>query len=217
MIRNKAALISSIVILGLCTYLFFPFPNNEMLNARSTFMSFPIRNQDGYVLFGIIGSILFIIAIILVIYGMKKYHFRTVVIVLILYSILPNVLITMYQETVANGIKAISYDGNGNCNFENVSKDQLNGECNLILQNHSNKTVTFELEFIDSGFMEDDVRMESLMNTAGPYMITIGANQKKSIHLKELLDLSNVPNHIHSGESSNVHFKIMDGETARTL
>ena len=49
MIRSKVALISSVVILCICMYLYFPFPNNVMLEARSTFMSFPIRNQDGYV------------------------------------------------------------------------------------------------------------------------------------------------------------------------
>jgi hypothetical protein len=43
-IRSKVALICSIIILGICMYLFFPFPNNVMLDVRSTFMSFPIRN-----------------------------------------------------------------------------------------------------------------------------------------------------------------------------
>jgi hypothetical protein len=204
MIRSKLSLISSVVILGICMYLFFPFPNNVMLEARSIFMSFPIRNQDGFIPLGIIGSILFIIAIILLFIGMKKYRFRTIVIVVIVYAILPNILITMYQETLASGITAISYDGNGNCNFENVSEDLLNGECNFVLHNRSDKDVSFELELLDSHFMEDGVRMESLMNLAGPYNITIEANRKKSIHLKELLDLSGVPKHI-------------DGEKSRTL
>ena len=90
MIRSKVALVSSVVILGICMYLYFPFPNNVMLEARSTFMSFPIRNQDGYVPLGIIGSILFIIAMILLVIGMKKYRFRTIVIAVIVYAILPN-------------------------------------------------------------------------------------------------------------------------------
>ena len=101
MIRSKVALISSVVILGICMYLYFPFPNNVMLEARSTFMSFPIRNQDGFILLGIIGSILFIIAMILLVIGMKKYHFRTIIIVVIVYAILPNLLTTMYQEIVS--------------------------------------------------------------------------------------------------------------------
>jgi hypothetical protein len=217
MIKSKLALISSVFILGICMYLYFPFPNNVMVEARSTFMSFPIRNQDGYILLGIIGSVLFIIAMILLVIGMKKYHFRTIIIVVIVYALLPNLLIAMYQETLAGGIIAIAYDGNGKCNFESVSKNLLNGECNLVLHNRSNEAVSFELEFIDSFFMEDDVRMESLMNLAGPYNITIEANRKKSIHLKELLELSDVPKHIEEGTSSDIHFKLIDEKNTRTL
>jgi len=217
MIRSKAALISSVIILGICIYLYFPFPNNVILEAQSTFMSFPIHNQDGFILLGIIGSILFIIAMILLAIGMKKYRFRLIIIVAIIYAMIPNLLITMYQETFARGITAISYDGNGNCNFEYVSEDLLNGECNFVLHNRSSKDVSFELEFLDSFYMEDEVRMESLMNLAGPYIITIEANRKKSIHLKELLELSDVPSHIDGGASSNIHLKLMDGEKTRTL
>lgn len=215
MIRSRVALISSIIILGICMYLYFPFPNNVMLDVRSTFMSFPIRNHDGYISLGIIGSVLYIIAIILLVVGMKKYQFRTIVIVLIVYAILPNLLITVYQETLASGIKAISYDGNGKCNFEYESEDLLNGECNLVLHNRSKKAVSFELEFLDSSFKEDEVRFESLMNLAGPYKITIEANHKKPIHLKELLELSDVPNHVEEGTSFNIHIKLSDGETTR--
>ncbi|WP_318614564.1 hypothetical protein [Sporosarcina sp. YIM B06819] len=217
MIRNKAALISSAVILCICTYLYFPFPNNEMLDARVTFMSFPIRNPDGYMVLGIIGSVLFIIAMTLLVIGLKKYHFRTIAIVVIVYAFLPSVLITLYQETFASGIMAISYDRNGTCNFDYVKEDLLNGQCNLMLHNRSNEAVSFELEFLDSFFMEDEVRMESLMNLGGPYRITIEGNRKKSIQLMELLDVSEVPKHIEGGNSRNIHLKIVDEETARIL
>ncbi|MCM3650760.1 hypothetical protein [Metabacillus litoralis] len=217
MIRNKGALIGSAIILCICMSLYFPFPNNVMLDARSTFMSFPISNQDGYVVLGIIGSVLFIIAMTLLVIGIKKYYFRTIVMVPITYAFLPMLLITMYQETFASGITAISYDSNGKCNFEYVSEDLLNRECSLVLHNRSNEPVSFQLEFLDSFFMEDEVRMESLMNLAGPYSITIEANRKKSIRLKELLELSDVPKHIHGGTSFNIHFKLIDGETTRTL
>jgi hypothetical protein len=217
MIKSKLAIISSVFILSICMYLYFPFPNNVMVEARTTFMSFPIRNQDGYIILGIIGSVLFIIAMILLVIGLKKYHFQTILIVVIVYALLPNLLIAMYQEMLASGITAISYDGNGKCNFESVSEDLLNGECNLVLHNRSNEAVSFELEFIDSFFMEDEVRMESLMNLAGPYSITIEANRKKSIHVKELLELSDVPKHIEEGTSSDIHFKLIAEETTRTL
>ncbi|MEG0440574.1 MAG: hypothetical protein RR587_15175, partial [Solibacillus sp.] len=84
MVKSRAALISSFVLLCICMILSFPFLNNRMVDARATFMSFPIRNQDGYITIGIIGSILFVIAIILLVIGLKKYHVRIVFIVLIL-------------------------------------------------------------------------------------------------------------------------------------
>ncbi|WP_075981808.1 hypothetical protein [Bacillus massilinigeriensis] len=217
MIRSKVALVSSLIILGICRYLFFPFPNNVMFEARSSFMSFPIRNQDGYIPLGIIGSFLFIIAIILIVMGMKKYQFRTIVIVFIVYTFFPNLLIYVYQETLASGISAISYDGEGRCNFEYVKEDLLEGECNLVLHNRSSEDVTFELEFLDSYIMEDELRTESLMNVAGPYIITIEANSEKSIHLKELLDLSNVPKHIEGGTSNNIHLKLIENGKTRIL
>jgi hypothetical protein len=98
-----------------------------------------------------------------------------------------------------------------------VSKNLLNGECNLVLHNRSNEAVSFELEFIDSIFIKDEVRMESLMNLAGPYSITIEANRKKSIHFKELLELSNVRKHFEGGTSSDIHFKLIDEGNTRTL
>ncbi len=118
---------------------------------------------------------------------------------------------------MASGVKAISYDGNGMCNFEYVSQDVLNGECNLELQNRSNKAVTFEVEFLDTFFREDEVRMESLMNIAGPYRITLETNTKKAIHFKGLLELSGLPNHIEGGTSNGIHVKLLDEETARIL
>lgn len=61
MIRNKKALVTAIILLGICMCLFFPFPNYQMLNARISFMSFPILKDEGYVLLGILGSVLFIL------------------------------------------------------------------------------------------------------------------------------------------------------------
>ncbi|WP_312755984.1 hypothetical protein [Rummeliibacillus suwonensis] len=216
MIRNKVALILSAIILSICMFLFFPFPNNKMLDARSTFMSFPITNQDGYIVTGIIGSVLFIIAMILLVLSLKKYHFRTIVIVIIVYTFLPKILITMYQETLASDIMAISYDGNGSCDFEHVREDLINGKCDLVLHNHSNEDVTFELEFLDS-YIDDGIRAESLMNVNGPYSITIKANHKKTIYLKEKLDLSDVPKHIDGGASVGIHVKLIDGKKSRVL
>jgi len=217
MIKSKEKLIYSIVILGICMCLYSPFPNNLMVNTTSSFMSFPITNYDGYVSLGIFGSVLFIIAMILLVKSIKKYRLLTVVLVLMVYTFLPHYLITIYQETLASGIMAISYTEYGECKFDMVGKDLLNGECHLELQNRSNEAVSFELEFLDDHFLEDGMRMVSLMNIAGPYHMTIEANRKKSFHIKELLDLSEIPKHIEGGSSRYIHIKIRDGETARIL
>lgn len=218
MIRNKLAVIASIVLLCICMSFYFPFPNNQIRNVGvQQFISFPIRNQDGYVMLGIIGSVLFVVAIILLVIGIKKYRFQTVIIVLIVYTFLPKLLIGVYQETLASGISAISYDNKGTCNFEYVGEDVLNGECSLVLHNHSNETVSFELEFLDSILGEDEMQMESLMNIDGPNNIVIEANSKKYIHLEKSLELSDVIKHIDEGSSTGVQIKLIDGGATRIL
>ena len=217
MIRNKLAIMASLALLGLCMILYSPFPNNHIIDVGIQFMSFPIKNQEGYVMLGIIGSILFIIAIILLILGIKKYHFRTVIIVVLVYAFLPQLLIGAYQETLASGISAISYDNNGTCHFKSVSEEVWNGECSLVLYNHSNEAVSFELEFIDSFLGEEGPQMESLMNQDGSNKIVIEANSKKSIHLEKSLELSDDINHIDEGMSNGVQIKIIDGKATRIL
>lgn len=217
MVRSKAALISSALILMICMCLFFPFPNNELFNASSTFMSFPITNKDGFIMLGLIGAVLYITAIILLIVGLKKYHFRTILLVIIVYAIFPKLLITIYQETLASGIYAISYDENGYCNFESLDQGFMNGDCHFIIHNRSNTPVSFELEFVDVTIWNDDVRMESLMNVNGPYHMMVEANRKKSIELNEILDVYDIPNRIEGGSTSGIHFQLIDGENARVL
>ncbi|MCR8852363.1 hypothetical protein [Lysinibacillus fusiformis] len=217
MIKNKVSFVTSIILLGICMCLFFPFPNYQMVNARISFMSFPILTDDGYVLLGLFGSALFILALILLVEGMKKYHLLSIGVVLITFTFLPILLMTIYQETFARGIMAISYTKNGECQFDVVSKHVLQGECHLELQNRSNEAVSFELEFLDDHLTGKGPRIESLMNVAGPYYVTIEPNRNKFIHIKELLDLSDVPNHIQGGGSSFIHIKIIDGEAARIL
>ncbi|ALS74112.1 hypothetical protein AUC31_02060 [Planococcus rifietoensis] len=217
MIKNKTAFVGSFIVFAICMYLFFPFPNTAMKEAQFVFMSFPIQDQEGYKLLGIIGSIMFIGAIILLFRSLEKYRFRIVFAVVIVYMFLPNLLIATYQETLANGISAISYDGNGQCNFVTLD-DSMDAECNLVLHNRSDEAVTVELEFIDSLFTEEeDMRIESLMNLAGPYSVTLAANSKKHIHLKELIDLSGVPDHIDSGTSFGINLKIKAGNKTRIL
>lgn len=72
MIRNKVALVTSMILLGICM-------------------------------------------LILLVKGLKKYHLLSMGVVLITFALLPILLMTIYQETFARGIMAISYTENGEC------------------------------------------------------------------------------------------------------
>lgn len=95
----------------------------------------------------------------------------------------------------------MSYDGSGTCDFERVSEDELNGECQLLITNHSGDPVTLEIEFLDSYIPDTDHRLTSLMNKGGPYRITVEADHEKTVEFKEVLDVSDVPYHV-DGEVS---------------
>lgn len=217
MVKNKLALIGSGIILVICMFLYFPYPNNVMIDLRTSFMSFPIRDVDGYNSLAIIGSILFIIAMILLVKGLEKYHFRAVILTAFAYAVLPLVLIPLYQETFASGIAAISYDGEGTCDFESVSEDLLNGECTLNLHNRSNKTVTLEVIFMESPYLKEDIRMASLMNENVSNLVTLAPNSKESVRIEKMLDLSEVNNGIENGSSTGFPIKITDGNRTRIL
>lgn len=216
MIKNRIALISAVVLLAICMFLFFPYPNNPLIGTTVTFMSFPIQNGDGFVWKGIVASSIFLIAMALLIYGLKKFYVVAAVLVLILYALLPDYLVTAYQKTFASGIDAISYDQNGECTFDTLEYNaRMKGECELTLKNHSHQPVSFELEFMDTGFGQEEMKMESLMNIAGPYKLTIEGNQTEFIELNEVLDVSDVADHIYSGSTSDVHFKLIEKKKER--
>ncbi|PIC97876.1 hypothetical protein [Sporosarcina sp. P29] len=214
--KNRTALISAVVLLAICMILFFPYPNNPLIGSSVTFMSFPLQNEDGLVWKGILGTALFLIAMALLIYGLKRFYVVLAVLVLFLYALIPLYLVTAYQETLASGIGAISYDQEGKCAFDTLEdSEQMNGDCQLTLKNHSNQPVSFELEFMDTGFGQEEMKMVSLMNIAGPYKITIEGNQAEFIELNEILDISDVQDHIFSGSTSDVHFKLVEEKKER--
>lgn len=86
MIRSKFAVIGAIILFIICMWLFFPFPDDPLLHATTIFMSIPIMDHDGYIKAGVIGSFLFVIAMVLLMFGLKKFRLRSLIIVIFLYS-----------------------------------------------------------------------------------------------------------------------------------
>ncbi|BCB03983.1 hypothetical protein [Bacillus sp. KH172YL63] len=217
MIKNKRYLILSALLFLICMTLYFPFPDNEMIAADMTFMSFPIHDQNGYHPLAFFGSAMMIVAIVFLVKSLSKYHIRTVLLTLVVYSFLPIMLITFYQETIGTGIHAVSYDGQGTCDFEGVTEVELRGKCELKLENHSGKPVTFDLVFRDTYYPEFHRKITSLMNINGPYTITLEANSEKVIQLNELLNVSNEPEAIANGGSQYIRITLIEGEKSRKM
>lgn len=215
MIKNGTALISSVILLAISMALYFPYPNNPLIGADVVFMSFPIHTAEGLVLKGIFASIIFLAGMACLLYALKKFYVVLAILVLFVYALLPGYLITSYQQTLASGIGAISYDGDGRCAFDTLEDARMTGECDLTLKNHSKEPVSFELEFLDSIKSTNDARMESLLNIEGPYVITVDGKSEEFIRLDEVLDVSDVPHHFYSGTSTGIHFKLIDGEKER--
>ncbi|MDW4528915.1 hypothetical protein R3398_21460 [Rossellomorea marisflavi] len=93
MIKNKGSFVLAIIILFICMLLFFPFPENKLNGATTSFMSFPINDQDGFNTVGIIGSILYIAAIVLLVSSLKKYRIRLVFLTMFAYALAPTAAI----------------------------------------------------------------------------------------------------------------------------
>ncbi|MDG5472417.1 hypothetical protein P6709_11740 [Jeotgalibacillus sp. ET6] len=210
MIKNKLFLISSAILFCLSIIVYFIIPNERKLQGTLTVMNFPVQDHNGMVVLGTIGTLFFIACLFCLARGLEKYRVRSVIGVMVVFVFLPGILMTGYQETFASGVKAVSYGQDGECFFETVEEDQLNGECTFVLRNRSNEEVTFEVEFMDSFYyVEENQRMVSLMNLAGPHKVTMEANEKRSIRVTELLDVSKVPNHIDSGSSYGIELKLI--------
>ncbi|MGD7045658.1 hypothetical protein [Jeotgalibacillus proteolyticus] len=210
MVKNKFFLVFSAILFCLSIVIYFIIPNERKLQGTLTVMNFPVQDHNGMVVWGTIGTVFFIACLFCLASGLEKYRARSVIGVIIVFSFLPGILMDAYQETFASGVKAVSYNQEGECYFETVEEDQISGECTFVLHNRSNEEVTFEVEFIDSFyFVEENHKMVSLMNLAGPHKITLEANEKRSIRMTELLDVSKIPNHIDSGSSYGIELKLI--------
>ena len=215
-VKNKFALTGSAILLVICMLLFFPFPTKHFSDSSVRVLTFPIENQDGIVYIGMLAVALFIVSIILLVMALQKYRGRIILLVLIGYVLLPNILITAYQNTMAHGILAVSYNGDGNCDFEYRSDAIMHGNCEITLKNHSKEQVSFDLEFMDTSILGDE-RLASLMNYGGPYKITIAPKETKTIHLEETVNVSSVPRQFDTASVSQIELKLIDGKVERVM
>ena len=220
MIKNKGLLVVSFLLFCVAvTMTFFVSKDDVVLSTSSAGILpwLPIYANGKLIGVGIIGVVSLILSMYLLVKGLHKWRKRTVLLVLILFGFSPYLLTSAYQKTLANGIEAISYKGNGVCELKMQEENELNGECTFILHNHSNKEVTFEIEFIDTPHLRDVSPDVSLMNQGGPYVFTLKPKEEKNIHIQESIKLTEMQSNWDTLQTSLYRIKLIDGDKYKML
>lgn len=218
MIKNGYFFSIALVLLFMCMMLTVPFPNTLHIEQAISVLNGLIKTENGYQREGILTLILLFVSLCFLAKAVKNYRILWGISAIILFIFAPSILVNAYQHTYAKGIAAISYDvEKSDCQFKMVDDFTLKGSCLLPLQNLSSDEVTFNIEFYESYWYEDAVRMVSLMNEDAPYEVTLKGNEKKWVRVEALIDVTEIENHIEKGTVSGVHIIIDGGVEKRKL
>ena len=167
---------------------------------------------------GIISLLLVIISLYFLSNSLKKYRGRFVLLGFVVMMVGPVFFVSIFQQMVARGIYAVSYDSQGsNCQFTMMDEETLVGTCKLPFVNHSRKPVSFTVEFYDPFRFESDPEMLTLMNHHGLHDITLSGKQRKTVYLEKEIDITTVENHIWGGTANGVNIILKSEKNRREL
>ncbi len=219
MVKSKKYLILAIIFFLISIALNFPFPHEYPVGQElSSAFNFPITTMNGVSYIGVSGLVLFIISLVFLVKSLNQYHLRMVLVTMFLVVFLPMEMVSAYQNTLATGIYAIEYEReSSSCVFETKDEKTLTVSCQLPFENHSNKTVRFNIGFYENYPFEDDMPMLSLLNEAGSHEVILHGKQRETIIVETKIDLSKLGVSYLSGESMGINLKIIDGEKVRKL
>ncbi|MGM0904435.1 MAG: hypothetical protein ACQEXB_25470 [Bacillota bacterium] len=167
---------------------------------------------------GIFTLLLFLVSLFLLVKGLEKYKKRLVFATILIFMLLPNVLTSFYQKTVATDIYAISYElGSSECNFKKINNKTVNANCDFTFTNHSRDEVQFAIEFYEEYWYEESVRIVSLMNLDGPYIVELKGNETKRVNIESDIDVSGQGIHFDSASATLVNLMISSEKGKRKL
>ncbi|WP_233260491.1 hypothetical protein [Paenisporosarcina sp. OV554] len=157
------------------------------------------------------------IGIYLLATSLEKYRVRLVFLALVLYGLLPQYMVNLYQNTFASGIYAIDYNlDSSECNFEPLDDKRINVICDLPLENLSDDEVEFDVRFFNESLLGDQSKLVPLMNEDGPYEVSLQGHETKMVRIQTELDISRLYSYS-GGSSSGVHIEILQGNKMRRL
>ena len=216
MIKNWYCFSIAIFLWFTCMWLTMPFPNAVYTERGVAILNVLIKTKDGYQIEGLITLLLISISLYFLIYAVKKHQIFWSFALIVSFVFVPSLIVNAYQNTLATGINAVFYDiDKSDCQFKLEDDYTLKGACRLPLQNLSEEEVTFNIEFYETYWYENDVRSVSLMNKGLPYEVKLMGKQKKWVRVETLIDVSQIENHIEKGTVTGVHIIINSGGEIR--
>ncbi|UTR12695.1 hypothetical protein MM300_10655 [Evansella sp. LMS18] len=186
MIKNRKYLYIAGILFLIAMAINFPFPHGygEAV-GQSSFFTITLTTMHGVNSFGIITLIIFLGSLYFFLSSLEKYHWRLLLAALLLFTFLPLVLISFYQNTLAKDIYAVSYDSTeSHCEFAQAGR----GACELVFENHSSEEVQFTIEFHEEYWFEEDFRSLSLMNNGAPYEVELKGKERRTVKIETDID-----------------------------
>lgn len=219
MIENKLFFRIFVIIILFLIMINFPFPHAYPFGETIlTTFQIPIRIGNGFHVIGLFSLVLFGIGLFLLIKSLRKWKIRSVIITIIIIALLPPILINFYQNTIATGIYGVSYENDeGQCDFDMINEETIQGRCELSFTNHTSKVVTFDVEFYEEIAYEDDVAMLSLMNQNGLHEVSLNGKERRRVVFEKNIDVSKMEDHMESGSASLFNIIIIANGKSRQL
>lgn len=218
MVKSWKVFSVAIVLWLICLVLTVPYPDALTIERGVSVLNVLVKTESGYQVEGIVTILLLIVSLCFLWMAVKKHQVIWGITAILGFVFAPAMLVNVYQNTIATGIAAVSYDvDKSDCRFNLVDDFTLKGVCRLPLQNLSSDDVTFTIEFYETYWYEDGIQIVSLMNEGAPYEAMLKGKQKKWVKVETLIDVSQIENHIEKGTVSGVHIIIHAGEWKRRL
>ena len=219
MIKDKKIIYIALVPFLISMALNFPFPHKSPYGeVVVSILSIHVKTINGYNYVGILSLLLLMLSLYLLVKSLKKHHIRWVLIAIIVAIYTPHFVANTYQKTMASGIYAVSYQSEESiCNFEMKNETTLRGVCELLFENFSKDSTQFNIEFYERYPFEDDIRMLSLMNNDAPYEVMLSGKERNRVIIETEIDVSQMRNHLQSGQASHVTIMIKSGDKIRKL
>ncbi len=217
-IRSYKKLYIAIGIFVLVMIFNLPFPHSVPFSAGNDYiMGIQINGSSGFNFVGLFLIVALCVGVYLLATSLEKYRVRLVFLALILFSLLPQYMVDVYQNTLASGIYAIDYDiDTSDCQFEQLDDKRMDVTCNLPLENLSNDEVKFDIRFLNASLLGDQRKLVPLINESGPFEVSLQGSETKMVRIQTEVDISRL-NSYSDGGSTNVHIEIVQGKKMRRL